>query len=229
MYEAVIAVIDCVNHYAPALTFVATSCGVAAAIAAAIQAKQLLKAGREADRNQNRAYLTVSKCEIMLMRNRLARLDTGPAEAYLIRIEVKNTGATPAEWYNARCTVRLDVSDEASEEGMIRSFTEETPRWAGMAAGEAATFILTEREAFELLAIAASPQNGDCAVYLDCHLQYKTMLDEQPMDWRVSLATYGSDILQYRRKQRQKWASETIFEEPDEPLRMRFIPREPDN
>lgn len=192
---------------------------------AALSAIAAIKAAHKIGKDQNRAYLTLEKANIAFVGKLNKPSNPKHTGAYAFHIWVKNSGATPAEWfscsYNIFRTLDLKVikGDKLQTDNTI---TGKTPKWQGLAAGDVISFPIASEEIFTFINETADIATRDNKIKIIATIKFKTMYGEiRKHEFFVSI---DADYIQNYRQECVFYEINQGEGQRPEPLQMKRAP-----
>lgn len=164
--------------------------------AATAAANAAVDATREIGWDQTRAYLTIHDADIRFAGIALERAPNGRTDAYTISLSVRNTGATPAEWFMLEYEISMRQSGATNTDG-IHLASGSTRRWVGPASGRDLSFPINGIEVSNAIHAVADSDMSGAYLSLRCKLIFGT-IHKEVREWCVMLNASRGRIRSYR-------------------------------
>ncbi|MFC3060026.1 hypothetical protein [Paenirhodobacter populi] len=164
--------------------------------AATVAANAAVDVTREIGRDQSRAYLTIHEADIRFHGLSIDAHQNGRKDGYVMSCKVRNTGATPAEWFRFRYEFGMGRRGETpTDEAILASGM--TTKWTGPATGRDLDFTVEGMDVSNAIHRVADATEAGIYLFIRGSLEYGTIYNEV-REWGVFLHADGDRISSYR-------------------------------
>lgn len=190
--------------------------------------RRAVQVAMAAGRDQTRAYVEASGCDIAYAGKMRTPTANGDNEGFYLRLSVENFGATPATWFKVSGSAFVrKYREDGYDDHMTVSMSDEAT-WQSVFPGHPKTLAFTQAEGAELIHWAARNDTDEslrCILVAKGKVSYGTIHgDTRHADF--SFLQDGYRIANHIRERRQRRFADNRNELPPvEPLKMGFSPQ----